>query len=61
MIFYRTVNPELKVHELYSRRSSGVKELQRMSWIRLWLSAHSLAIEKGRWDRRGRGSLPWEE
>ena len=61
VIFYRSVNPELEVHELYLKSSLGVKELERISWTKLRLSAHSLAIEKGRWNRRGRGSLPWEE
>ena len=32
-----------------------------MSWTKLRLSAHSLAIETGRWNRRGRGRLPIEE
>ena len=38
-----------------------VNEIERMSWTRLRLSAHSLAIERGRWNRRGRGRLPIEE
>ena len=59
--FYRLVNPELQVHELYTRKSIGVNELERISWTKLRLSAHSLAVEKGRWNRRGRGRLPWEE
>ena len=38
-----------------------VNEIERVSWTRLRLSAHSLAIETGRWNRRGRGRLPLEE
>ena len=61
VIFYRLINPELQVHELYLRKSIGVKELERISWTKLRVSAHSLAVERGRWNRRGRGSLPWED
>ena len=61
VIFYRLINPELQVHELYLRKSIGVKELERISWTKLRVSAHSLAVVRGRWNRRGRGSLPWED
>ena len=33
----------------------------RISFTRFRLSGHSLAIETGRWNRRGRGRLPVEE
>ena len=42
-------------------RLDNVNELERMEWTRLRLSSHSLAIEVGRWNRRGRGRLPIEE
>ena len=48
------------VHDLYLKKIK-VNEIDRISWTRLRLSAHSLAIEKGRWNRRGRGRLPMEE
>ena len=57
---YRALNPQLSVHPVYVARP-GVNELERISWSRLRLSAHSLAIEQGRWNRRGRGRLPIEE
>ena len=60
LIFYKLVNPELSIHEIYNRKTN-VNEIERMSWTRLRLSSHSLAIEKGRWNRRGRGRLPIEE
>ena len=60
IIFYKTVNPDLVVHDIYEKQLK-VNEIERMSWTRLRLSAHSLAIETGRWNRRGRGRLPVEE
>ena len=59
--WYLTVNPELAVHNIYTARTNPVNEIHRASWTRLRLSAHSLAIEEGRWNRRGRGRLPVEE
>ena len=58
--FYKSINPELSVHDIYIK-DIKVDEIERMSWTRLRLSAHSLAVEKGRWNRRGRGRLPMEE
>lgn len=60
LLFYKTVNPDLCVHEIYLK-DIRVNEIERISWTRLRLSAHSLAIERGRWSRRGRGRLPLEE
>ena len=60
LTFYKLINPQLDVHEIYTK-NVRVNEIERMSWTRLRLSAHSLAIEKGRWNRRGRGRLPIEE
>ena len=60
LTFYKLINNQLDVHELYTKNIK-VNEIERMSWTRLRLSAHSLAIEKGRWNRRGRGRLPIEE
>ena len=57
--WYNAVNPGRRIHDMYSTPS--VDELHRISWTRLRLSAHSLAIEEGRWNRRGRGRLPIEE
>ena len=60
LTFYKSVNPNLNVHEIYTSNVK-VNEIERISWTRLRLSAHSLAIERGRWNRRGRGRLPVEE
>ena len=58
--FYKIINPNFRVHEIYLKQLK-VNELHRMSWTKLRLSAHSLAVETGRWNRRGRGRLPIEE
>ena len=60
LIFYKLINPSFNVHDIYTKNCK-VNEIERVSWTRLRLSAHSLAIEKGRWNRRGRGRLPIEE
>ena len=59
--WYSTVNTNFTVHDLYTSHLPLTNELHRVSWTRLRLSAHSLAIEEGRWNRRGRGRLPIEE
>ena len=58
--FYKRINPSLDVHNIYCKPTK-VNEIERISWTRLRLSSHSLAIETGRWNRRGRGRLPVEE
>ena len=55
-----SINPELKVHEVY-RSKIKVNEMERISWTQFRINAHSLAVEEGRWNRRGRGRLPLEE
>ena len=57
---YCSLNPRLVTHDIYKLKTD-VRETERMSWSRLRLSAHSLAVEEGRWNRRGRGRLPLEE
>ena len=59
-IVYRTLNPSLSVHRLYTERHV-VNDRLRVSFTRFRVSGHSLAIETGRWNRRGRGRLPVEE
>ena len=54
---YNTINPDLSVHQIYMSKIK-VNERERISWTRFRVSAHSLAIEEGRWNRRGRGRLP---
>ena len=38
-----------------------ISEFHRMAFTRFRLSSHSLAVQTGRWNRRGRGCLPMEE
>ena len=42
-------------------RTSCSERRFRVSFTRFRVSGHSLAIETGRWNRRGRGRLPVEE
>ena len=50
----------MSVHDIHEGVVK-VNETERISWTRMRLSAHSLAIESDRWNRRGRGRLPVEE
>ena len=45
-IYYKLINPNLHVHDTYKIKFN-IDERERMSWSRLRLSAHSLAIENG--------------
>ena len=57
---YKEMNPDLSVHPVYVAKTS-VNEHHRVAFTRFRVSAHSLAVEAGRWNRRGRGRLPLEE
>ena len=59
-VVYREINPEIEVHQIYKCKHS-INDRFRISFTRLRLSGHNLAIETGRWNRRGRGRLPIEE
>ena len=59
-ITYKEMNPDLSVHNVYLEKHN-IPEHQRISFTRFRLWAHSLAVEVGRWNRRGRGRLPVEE
>ena len=48
------------MHAVYKDRHT-VNDRYRMAFTRLRVSGHSLCIETGRWNRRGRGRLPREE
>ena len=49
-------------HPVYTQRTATpTQELHRQAFTRFRVSAHSLAIETGRWNRGGRGRLPVEE
>ena len=55
-ITYLQMNPSLTVHHLYSCRGK-VNEVHRIAFTRLRVVSHNLAIETGRWYKRGRGRL----
>ena len=57
---YKSLNSELGVHDAYTKKIN-INDRYRISFTRLRLSSHNLAIETGRWNRRGRGLLPVEE
>ena len=59
-IVYKEINPRFIVHDIYKRKHV-INEFHRISFTRFRLCGHSLAIETGRWNRRGRGRLPVEE
>ena len=60
LTLYKKINQNLSVHEIYTT-NGHINYIESVYWTRLRLSAHSLAAEKGRWNRRGRGRLPLEE
>ncbi len=60
LVFHKTINPELTVHDIYTK-DVKVINIERLSWTRLRLSAHSRAVEKGHWNRCGWGRFPKEE
>ena len=59
-VVYKQINPTLSVHPVYKSRTR-INERYRVAFTRFRVSAHSLAVEVGRWNRRGRGRLPLEE
>ena len=59
-VTYKQINPDLSVHSVY-RSDAHINEHHRVAFTRFRVSAHSLAVESGRWNRRGRGRLPMEE
>ena len=53
---YLIMNPSLTAHAIYKSRGN-MNELHRIAFSRLWVIGHNLAIETGRWNRRGWGRL----
>ena len=53
---YKALNPPLTIHKVYKCRGN-INEVHRMAFSRLRVIGHTLAIETGRWNRRGRGRL----
>ena len=60
-VTYRSImNIDLNIHNIYNTKHN-VYELYRTAFTRFRVSSHMLAIESGRWNRRGRGRLTVEE
>ena len=60
VVYNNLMNGHLTVHNIYTNGHS-IPEIYRIAFTRFRLSSHSLAVETGRWNRRGRGRLPMEE
>ena len=48
---YTQINNCLKIHDAYTTQSNDIPDFKRLAFTRLRTSAHSLAIETGRWSR----------
>ena len=59
-IYCNVINTNLSTHSIYSSRHN-IYEMYRIAFTRFRVSSHMLAVETGRWNRRGRGRLPMEE
>ena len=57
---YVSLNPDFTVHDLYVTRKF-MDDVHRTSFTKIRVCGHNLAVETGRWNRRGRGRLPLEE
>ena len=51
LVAYRTMNPGLDVHGVYSQLQPMIPEHHRLAFTRLRLVSHKLRIETGRWAR----------
>ena len=59
-VTYHLPNPDLTVHVCYLRGDNR-REHYRNAYSQFRLNGHKLAIESGKWNRRGRGRLPVED
>ena len=59
-VYCNAINNILDVHDIYFKKHN-IFEIHRIAFTRFRVSSHSLAVETGRWNRRGRGRLPLEE
>lgn len=48
---YRTLNPTLEIHPLYTKSAPTIPDYLRITFTRYRLSSHQLRIEVGRWSR----------
>ena len=60
IVYCNTINTELNIHSIYTCKHN-IYEFHRTAFTRFRVSSHMLAVETGRWNRRGRGRLPMEE
>ena len=60
LVYREVMNVNLSVHDIYLIKMN-IPEAHRVAFTRFRVSSHSLAVETGRWNRRGRGRLPIEE
>ena len=59
-VYCNSINGDLSTHSIYSTKHN-IYEPYRIAFTRFRISSHNLAVETGRWNRRGRGRLPMEE
>ena len=60
IIYCNIINTDLSTHSIYTCKHN-IYEVYRTAFTRFRVSSHMLAVETGRWNRRGRGRLPMEE
>ena len=60
IVYCSIINKNLSIHGIYTSKHN-IYELYRKAFTRFRVSSHMLAVETGRWNRRGRGRLPIEE
>ena len=60
MVYCNVINTNLSRHNIYTNKHN-LNEVHRVFFTRFRVSSHMLAVETGRWNRRGRGRLPMEE
>ena len=57
-IVYRSIDSHLLVSDVYTK-SHTINDMRKMSFTRFRVCGHSLPVETGRPNWRGRGRLPW--
>ena len=51
---YKTLNPDLSTHKLYTKSAPSIPDYLRITFTRFRLSSHRLRVEVGRWSRTPR-------
>ena len=60
LVYFNFINSDLSTHSIYTNKHN-IYEPYWIAFTRFRVSSHNLAVETGRWNRRGRGRLPMEE